>query len=236
MENNNANRNTSMAIAADIIGSVLLPADLTALDALVTKLGDRSSVLAPEEKAAAVDAIENWDRSVTDRIRANASLANETLAFLDGQDMGGASVQRCVELFHDAIGDTPEYEAYARAFEHSMEVRRDQPVDDPVRNAMTMEDADRTVASNRAAQLQWRRRVDEADAAYARAVKAYVKSVLALPETKDAMSKLRAYARKATRLAAECSDKAAKAKINVSISDKDTRALLHELMDFAKNF
>lgn len=235
MENNNGN-NTALALTTNIVGQVLLPADLTALDALVTKLGERSACLQPEEKAAAVKAIEDWDASVTDRIRANACFANEVLAFLDGRDMGGGTVQRCVELFHDAVGDTPEYAAYISAFELAMDARREKPVDEPVTNGMTMEEADKARAANRAAELRWRRQVDAADAGFAKAVKAYIKSILGMPETKDAMSKLRAYARKAARLAAECSDKAAKAKINISISDKDTRELLHELMDFAKKF
>lgn len=236
MDNNNANNNAALALTSNIVGQVLLPADLTALDALVTKLGERSACLQPEEKAAAVKAVEDWDKSVTDRIRANAGFASEVLAFLDGRDMGGNVVQRCAELFHDALGDTPEYAAYADALEKCMDIRRDKPVEDPVTNDMTMEEADKARADNRAAELRWRRQVDAADAGYAKAVKAYVKSVTDMPEAKNAMSQLRAYARKASRLAAECSDKASKAKINISISDKDTRELLHELMDFAKKF
>lgn len=227
---------TGLAIAKNIVGQVLLPADLSALDAMVTAFGERSASLTADEKATAIKIVDDWDQSVTQRIRTNASMANEILAFLDGQSMGGDCVDRCIELFHDAFGDTPEYDAYKDALEACADVRREKPVADAACGDMTLDMADKIRTDNYNAELRWRRQVNAADATYAKAVKAYVKSILILPETVDAMSRLRAYARKATRLAAECSDKAAKAKINISISDKDTRALLHELMDFAKKF
>lgn len=227
---------TGLAIAQNIVGQILLPADLSALDAMVKAFGDRSAKLTADEKATAIQIVDDWDKSVTQRISTNASMANEILAFLDGQSMGGDCVDRCIELFHDAFGDTPEYDAYKSALEACADIRREQPVADAACGDMTLDMADRIRSDNYNAELKWRRQVSAADAACAKAVKAYVKSVLAMPETKDAMSRLRSYARKATRLAADCSDKAAKAKINISISDEDTRALLHELMDFAKKF
>ena len=43
-----------------------------------------------------------------------------------------------------------------------------------------------------------------------------------------------AYSRKASRMAAECRDKASRIKINIAISDTETRDLLLDLLDFSK--
>lgn len=230
---NNANNTTALTITHNIIGQVLLPADLTALDALVQGLGDRSANLDPAEKTAALQIVDDWDKSVTARIAANADQAREILAFLDGQSMSSYLLDKHIEMFRDILGDSPAYQAYDKARENCSAIRQDQPIDKPADPTMTVMESDQNTLDNRAAQIAWRRKVDKADYEFMVAAKGYITSLKNDPAVVEAKGKLRAYARKASRLSAECSDKASRAKVNISINDADTRKLLHDLLDFA---
>lgn len=232
--NNNNNSNcTALTITSNIIGQILLPADLTALDALIKGLGDRSANLDASEKTAALQIVDDWDKSVTARIAANADQAREILAFLDGQSMSSYLLDKYVEMFRDILGDSPAYQAYDQARENCSAIRQEQPIDKPTEATMTVMESDQNTLDNRAAQIAWRRRVDKADYEFMVAAKGYINSLKSDPSVMEAKTKLKAYARKASRLSAECSDKASRAKVNISINDADTRKLLHDLLDFA---
>lgn len=225
---------TALALSHDFLGHIMSPADFSVLDQLIQKIGDRSASLSDHEKTAATEVIESWNQSVVARIEANASQASDVLDFMSGKPMSGTQADQVVELFHSFLGDTPEYQAYAEALQAYMDLSANEPVDEPVDGAMSLNEADRIIAANRTARLAHQRDMQAANRRYAKAVKAYIKSVNELPEAKEAKAKLSSYKRGASRMAAECRDKASLAKLNISVSDPNTRDLLRELMDFAK--
>lgn len=234
MTNHNDNPGTALALTHDFMGQIMTPADFNALDELIQKLGGRATTLSPDEKASATEIVETWNKSVVARINANASQASDVLAFLDGKPMAGSMADEIIELFRAVLGDTPEYKAYLEALNHYMAVQGDVPIDEPVDGTMTVAEADRAALANRAARMEHDRDVQVAERRYAKAVKEYIKSLNALPEIQDVRTKLTGYRRKANRMAAECQDKAARAKLNIAISDEETRNILHEMMDFTK--
>lgn len=227
---------TALAIApGSFTGRILQPADFTALDGLIKTLGDKSAHLSESEKSGAIAVIDEWNASVTSRIRANADMARMVLSFLDGAQLWGQSLEDAVELFHEAIGDTPEYLAYHAAVEAYAAVSADAPIDVPVSGGMTVEQSDRICLENHAAKLEHGRKLRSAEHGFNKAVKAYVKALNAMPEIKALRGSLTSYKNKASRMAADCADKATRAKLNVTVSDPDVRQALHDMMDFAKN-
>lgn len=224
----------SLAIAKDLVGQVLTPADFSALDGLVQKLGERSTSLTDSEKAAAMEVVSEWDMTVTSRIDANARLAKDVLSFLSGSPMHGSAMDRYINMFHDVMGDTDEYDAYQKALEEYHDVLAAAPIEQPASPEMTVAEADRLAMSNRAAETAHGRKRDAAAFAVMRAAKAYVTNLRSMPAVQEATEKLKAYSRKASRMSAECHDKASRIKINIAISDKETRDLLHDLLDFSK--
>lgn len=226
---------TALAIAQDVVGQVMSPADFTTLDGLIQQLGDKSAALTPEEKTAATSVIEEWNKSVTARIRANSDKAEYVLAFLDGKDMHGSNVDDIVEMFHAVIGDTPEYRAYVDAMSEYSRVQSDSPLDEPVTGDMTIAQAEKVQMDNRALRLEHGRRVQVAERACLRAIKDFIAAMNAMPETKAVRSKLQSYRRKANRMVIDCEDKATRAKLNLAISDAETRKILHDMMDFTKS-
>lgn len=238
MENKNMNTGTTttaMALASgSFTGRILQPADFKALDGLIQSLGDKSASLTPEEKAGAVAVIDEWNSSVTSRIRANADMAGMVLSFLNGAQLWGQSLDDVIELFHEALGDCPAYEAYGTAVEGYADVMRDKPVDLPVDGAMTVAQADKVRLENYAAGLEHGRKVKVAEHAFNRAVKGYVTYLNGLDEVKALKGSLQSYKNKAARMTADCQDKATRAKLNVTVSDPDVRKALHDMMDFAK--
>ncbi len=231
-----SNNKNAMQLAASgsLIGRVLTPADFSALDSLIKNLGDKAVNLKPEEKEGAIQIIDEWNQSVTQRIQYNAEQAKAVLAFLDGQAMYGGQLQEVIELFHEAIGDTREYAAYLKAVEEYAAIQADEPVSMPVGDDTTIAQADRINAENYAADLAHNRKVRGAEYKFNKAVKAYIKSLQAIPEVQSLRGALTSYKNKAVRMAAECSDKASRAKLNVTIDNPEVRKLLHELMDFAQ--
>lgn len=236
MDTNNASTPcTGLAIAHDLVGQVLTAADFSALDDLIKKLGDRSASLTADEKTAAIQVVTDWNDGVVQRIKANADMAREILSFLDGATMYPSTMDRCVQLFHDVVGDTPEYQAYEKALDNYAQVKADAPLEIPASPEMTVAQSDRLSLDNQAARLAHDRKVDGAKFQVMKAAKAYIASLRAMPEVQDAASKLKAYSRKATRMQAECTDKASRAKLNLAIADAETRNLLHDLLDFSKS-
>lgn len=235
IENGIGTTTTAMALASgSFTGRILQPADFKALDGLIQSLGDKSADLTPEEKSGAVAVIEEWNQSVTGRIRANAEQARMVLSFLDGAQLYGQALEDTIELFHEALGDTPEYLAYRDAVDKYAEVARDAPLDVPVDDDMTVAQSDRVRMDNYAAQLSHGRKVKAAEHVFNRAVKDYIKYLNGLDEVKTLRGSLMSYKNKASRMASECQDKATRAKLNVTISDPDVRKALHEMMEFAK--
>lgn len=226
--------NTSLALTNNIVGSVMTPADFKALDGLIQSLGDRSASLTPDEKTSAIAIVEEWNQSVVSRIQLNADCARDVLNFLNGQSVDGNTVYNMIEMFHDAMGDTPEYLAYQDAVAALGAVQADQPIEAPVTGDMTITEAERQRLDNRAAELAWQRDVQNAQYKLNRAAKAFITAINASPEVKSAKAALTSYRRKATSMTNECRDKATRAKLNISISDPETRKVLHDLMDFTK--
>ena len=227
---------TAMALASgSFTGKILQPADFRALDGLIQSLGDKSANLTDAEKTGAIAVIDEWNQSVTARIQANAEQARMVLQFLDGTSMYGTSLEEAIELFHDALGDTPEYLKYRDAVDAYAEVSREAPLDLPVDETMTVAQADQVQMGNYAERLKYGRRLKSAEHAFNRAVKDYVKWLCAQPEVKALRGSLQSYKNKATRMAAECQDKATRAKLNVTISDPEVRKALHEMLDFTKS-
>lgn len=227
---------TAMALASNnFTGRILQPADFKALDKLIQTLGDKSANLTESEKAGAVAVIDEWNASVTGRIRANADMAAMVLSFLNGGQLYGQSLEDAVELFHDALGDSPAYAEYRKAVEGYEDVMRDKPIELPVDGGMTVAQADRVRMDNYAAGLDHGRKVKVAEHAFNRAVKNYIAYLNGLDEVKSLKGSLQSYKNKAARMAADCEDKATRAKLNVTVSDPDVRTALHEMMDFAKS-
>lgn len=238
-ENNTCNSNagsniTALAITKDLIGQILVPADFSALDGLVQKLGARSASLTDGEKASAMEVVSEWDKTVVARIDANADMAKGILSFLSGNNTPGSIMDRYIQMFHDTLGDTKGYVEYQAALDEYYAVMADAPIDQPADPGMTVEEADKLSLANHAATIAHNRRRDAASFAVMKAAKTYVTALRAMPEVKEAMEKLRAYSRKASHMAAECRDKASRIKINIAISDTETRDLLLDLLDFSK--
>lgn len=235
MSNKTENSNDkALVLAKDLVGQVLAPADFSALDGLVQKLGERSTSLTDNEKAAAMEVVSEWDMSVTSRIDANARLAKDVMSFLSGSPMHGAAMDRYINMFHDALGDTEGYDEYQKALDEYYDIIAAAPIEQPASPEMTVAEADRLAMANRAAETAHGRKRDAAAFAVMRAAKAYVTSLRAMPAVQEATEKLKAYSRKASRMSAECHDKASRIKINIAIFDKETRDLLHDLLDFSK--
>lgn len=230
----NTGNTTAIALARDLVGQVLAPADFSALDDLVKKLGDRSAALTDGEKSAAMEVVSEWDKTVVARIDANADMAKGVLSFLSGNNVHGTTMDRYIQMFHDTLGDTDGYAEYQKALDKYYAVMADAPIDQPADPNMTVQEADKLSLANHAATIAHNRRKDAATFAVMKTAKAYVTALRAMPEVKEAAEKLRAYSRKASRMAAECHDKASRIKINIAISDKETRDLLHDLLDFSK--
>ena len=231
----NACSETAIALAdTGFTSRILAPADFKALDALIETLGDKSANLGPDEKASAIAVIDEWNTSVTARIKDNAEQAGNVLAFLESSQIYGTALEDAIELFHGVLGDTPEYLAYRNAVEAYQEIQADAPIAVPVGNDMTVAQADKICMENSAAELAHNRKVKAAEHAFNKAVKAYIKALNAMPEIKSLKDSLRSYRNKASRMATTCQDKATRAKLNVSVSDPDVRKALHEMMDFAK--
>ena len=227
---------TAMALASNnFTGRILQPADFTALDKLIQTLGDKSANLTESEKNGAVAVIEEWDISVTNRIRANADMASMVLSFLNGGQLYGQGLEDVIELFHEALGDCPAYDDYRKAVEGYADVMRDKPIDLPVDGGMTVAQADKVRMDNYAAGLEHGRKVKVAEHAFNRAVKNYVAHLNGLDEVKALKGSLASYKNKAARMIADCEDKATRAKLNVTVSDSEVRTALHEMMDFAKS-
>lgn len=226
---------TAMALASgSFTGRILQPADFKALDGLIKALGDKSANLSESEKSGAIAVIDEWNSSVTGRIRANADMARMVLSFLDGAQLWGQSLEDAIELFHEALGDTPEYLAYRAAADAYAAVSADAPLDVPVSGDMTVAQSDRIAMDNYAAKLEHGRKLKTAEHAFNKAVKNYIKTLNAMDEIRTLRGSLTSYKNKAARMAADCQDKATRAKLNVAISDPDVRNTLHEMMDFAK--
>lgn len=231
----NASTNVSAALSAQsFTGKILAPADFTALDGLIQTLGSRSAVLSPDEKAGAVAVVDEWTTSVVSRIQNNASQADIVIRFLEGQSLYGSSLYDTIELFREAMGDTPEYLACREAMEKYSEIQADRPIEVPVEGGMTVEQADRVGMDNYAANLEHARKLKSAEYAFNKSVKAYMKSLAAIPEIKALKGSLVSYRNKASRMAAQCQDKATRAKLNITVSDPETRKTLHDMLDFAK--
>ena len=233
-ENDGAGTAALALSSHNFTGRILQPADFQALDGLIQALGDKSANLAPEEKTGAIAVIDEWNTSVTERIRANEAQARQILEFLDGTAMYGTQLEECVELFHEVLGDTPEYLAYQSAVENYAAVMSDAPLDSVVDDAMTVAQAEKINMENHAERLKYGRRLRTAEHAFNKAVKEYVKHLNALPEILSLKGSLRSYRTRAARMAADCQDKATRAKLNITISDPDVRKLLHDMMDFTK--
>ena len=226
---------TALALSGNsFTGRILQPADFQALDGLIKALGDKSANLAPEEKTGAVAIIDEWNKSVTERIRANEAQARQTLEFLEGTAMYGGELEECIELFHEVLGDTPEYLRYKAAVDNYAAVMADAPLDNVVDDSMTVAQAEQVNMDNYAERLKYNRRLKAAEHAFNKAVKDYIKYLNALPEILALKGSLRSYKNKASRMAADCQDKATRAKLNITISDPDVRKLLHDMMDFTK--
>ena len=225
---------TALTLSHEIVGQVMTPADFTALDGLINKLGDRSTALAPDEREAAAKIVDDWNESVTQSISENAARAGDVLAFLDGKRMYGRMLDDIVEMFHGVLGDTAGYTGYVEATESYNAVQADVPMEIPVEDNMTVKQVDEVSMANRAAQLAYDRKLKSAEYRYARAVKAYITEINAMPDIKSVRANLSSYRRKANRMACECKDKATRAKLNITISDPATRDLLREMMDFTK--
>lgn len=229
-------KTTALALSSNnFTGRILQPADFKALDGLIQSLGDKSMNLSPEEKTGAVAIIDDWNKSVTDRIRANEAQARQVLDFLNGTAMYGASLEESIELFHEILGDTPEYLKYKAAVDNYAMVMSDAPLDNPVDENMTVAQAEQLNMDNYAERLKYGRRLKTAEHAFNKAVKEYIKSLNGMPEIKTLRGSLQSYKNRATRMAADCQDKATRAKLNITISDPDVRKLLHDMMDFTKS-
>lgn len=220
--------------AEGLIGKVLMPVDLDALDGLIANLGEKSENLSDTDRAAASRIIDEWLAAIEDRIRYNAATAREMLSFLENEPMGGEAVSNCAGMLHGITGDTPEYLAYEKALHEAMDIRSDRPIARHATSETTVLDAVHVDKENRAEFLAWKRSLAAADMHYAHAVKDYARSVTAMPGISDAMKGLRTYAKSSSRMVKDCRDRAERTKVNLQSNDPGTRALLHELLDFAR--
>lgn len=231
---NDTNNETALTLTGNVIGQNLTAEKFNALDDLIQKLGDRSTELQPEEKTAAIEVVEDWTKSVTSRIQENATRAANMLHFLSGRTIGGAFLTENIEMFHEVIGDTPEYLNYVAAVEELEMLEQDRPIPIPVSPAMTVTQAEQTEIENHAADTKFERKILAAEYKVNRAVKAYIQSLNSMPAIQTVKANLTTYKRKATRMANDCRDKGARAKLNITISDKETRSILQDMMDFTE--
>lgn len=231
---NDTNNETALTLTGNVIGQNLTAEKFNALDDLIQKLGDRSTELQPEEKTAAIEVVEDWTKSVTSRIQENATRAANMLHFLSGRTIGGAFLTENIEMFHEVIGDTPEYLNYVAAAEELEMLEQDRPIPIPVSPAMTVTQAEQTEIENHVADTKFERKILAAEYKVNRAVKAYIQSLNSMPAIQTVKANLTTYKRKATRMANDCRDKGARAKLNIAISDKETRSILQDMMDFTK--
>lgn len=222
-------------LADALMGHVLVPVDFDAIDALAEKLGERSAGLSPEERAAAAEFIDEWSRTTCGRVMENTETAKRILDFLDGKDFNyGSALDVTVELFRDVAGDLPEYAAYAEAHQAYASVEALAPVPEIPGNDAAVSEADVIEERNYAAKLRHDRLLRQAAHDCHRATKDLMAAIDAMPGMAKAKAKLSAYKRKAPRVIEECRAKADAARMNVTVSDPEARAVLRELAEFAK--
>ncbi len=225
------------ALSTSVVGAILTPADFHALDELITKLGESNTQLSDNEKTMAIQIIDQWDESVTNRIKENAETARTVLDFLSGKITYWNVASEIIEMVTEYVGETQEYQNFIEASEEyaattaELNMARTEVVISP---DMTVAEVDNAHMEQQRAELVASRKEREAYAKVCNAATAYVKALNKDPRIQAAKAELTAYRRKATRMATTCNDKAACAKINVSISNEEVRKVLHEMMEFAK--
>lgn len=228
---------TAVAVTGSVVGSILTPADYHALDELIEKLGAKDARLTDSEKEMALKVIDQWDESVTSRIKENAETAKTVLDFLSGKMTYWSTAADIIEMMTEYVGEIPEYVAFNEAVEEYSQATAElnaSNVDIPITPDMTVAEVDNAHMEQQRAQLIASRKEREAYAKVSTAATAYVKALNKDARIQAAKSELASYRRKASRMATTCSDKAARAKINISISNESVRKVLHEMMEFAK--
>lgn len=225
------------ALSTSVVGSILSPADFHALDELITKLGQSDAQLSDNEKTMAMQVIDQWDESVTNRIKENAETARTVLDFLSGKTVYWNVASDIIEMMTEYVGEIPEYVTFTEASEEysrattELNMTRTEVVISP---DMTVAEVDNAHMEQQRLELIAQRKEREAYAKVCNAATAYVKALNKDARIQAAKSELASYRRKASRMASTCSDKAACAKINISISNEKVRQVLHEMMAFAK--
>lgn len=228
---------TAVTVAGSVVGTILTPADYHALDDLIEKLGAKDARLSEPEKEMALKVIDQWDESVASRIKENAETAKTVLDFLSGKMTYWSTAADIIEMMTEYVGEIPEYVAFNEAVEKYSQATAElnaSNVDIPITPDMTVAEVDNAHMEQQRAQLIASRKEREAYAKVSTAATAYVKALNKDARIQAAKSELASYRRKASRMATTCSDKAARAKINISISNESVRKVLHEMMEFAK--
>lgn len=185
----------------------------------------------------ALKVIDQWDESVASRIKENAETAKTVLDFLSGKMTYWSTAADIIEMMTEYVGEIPEYVTFNEAVEEYSQATAElnaSNVDIPITPDMTVAEVDNAHMEQQRAQLIASRKEREAYAKVSTAATAYVKALNKDARIQAAKSELASYRRKAFRMATTCSDKAARAKINISISNESVRKVLHEMMEFAK--
>jgi hypothetical protein len=233
-------QNTSLAVANSF--PLFKGVDFAGLNKTIESLAENNKELSNEEKTLAVQVINDWTNSVTDKLRVHQSEMNSLLNFFDGNGYGNNYYNG---RHHGVIDDAKQeelagvtntldlYNKYRDADELVNDLRRNTP-EYPVENVdetkaeyvIRMRDYEKANALH---SLE----ISRADRTKSLAFNAWKKAIIANPDIKDILKKARSYVKNVDNLYTDCKNKGNLAKLNVTISSANVRTALRELLDFS---
>lgn len=209
--------------------AVITPADFSALDQVITKLGEHAGNLAEKEKEFAVQAIGEWEDLVVKRVNANNTRARAYLGTIKGTEIHEDIL---LELAGSAglAGDVAEYNKLS---DEIAEHRLNKPQYGGMDPEATMESNMRGEYDYQRDDAIWNRKYRQLVAIQSNMQESIRRKLVKADGVSELKDKLSAYVRGTDSSLASCREKAQLAKVSVSISNEDARVVLKDLIGFA---
>lgn len=246
MENNNNSLVVKTELANKI--AVVLPGlfndiDFNGLNNALDKMGDSSASLSIEEKNMAVGVILEWEGSVVKRLHEKNQEMSSFLSFFNitptryyGYGYGSNSIYEMDEDKMEGLAHNTntinEYRAYAEAkavLERFQQLRPSQPEED---EAVSYKDNFIALKDYEVAMLKYNIELKKLMKDVSTKERAWKDLLQENEGIKELIKKAKKFNKGLNGLIDQCKSKTQIAKLNISISSKDARVAIRELMDF----
>lgn len=228
---------SELVVFNDMFGDV----DFSTLNASIKTLAENNSDLSDEEKVDAKSIIREWEDNVIKRLGDRAKDVDMFLNFTKGKESYYYDDRNLEDelgidglaLLASKTGTTEELEKYVQAKEDLETVKfskPDEPIDD-----VTLSFEQRELQNSEFSLEETKYKIAKQKAIRKVAVtkRDWLKAMMSNEEMRKMVKEVTSYKRKLTRFKSECKAKSQNARLSISISSKEIRDALKDLLNFA---